>query len=405
MPHLLLRSALLRRDLSSDADLCLSHGQSLCPSHGRGQKRECGRYRRADATGNSHCHVRLSQGRHHDASQSSNPPLRVRMMTAWLSHYDIRVNESVPPSDRPDRRPTGLEPAGARRSGSRTGSSRAQTPALRGLRPVVLLAGVLMTVGALYLGREFLIPVAVAGLLTFVLNPIVRVFERRLPRAAAVVLVVILTFAVLGAFTWALATQAASLGGEIPSYRDHLKAKAAQIRGASRGGVIEKVQSATKEVVEELQKEDKPVKPAEKPVPVVVKSAGRGLVAASRRPGGARQRGPGARAGDLHAPGAAPAARSSDPADRLRADRHDHEGHGRGRPADHPLLDHADPHQWQLRPRRGRWAPCSSGSPTRSSGALWPRFSASSRTWGPGPPPSSSVSWVWRCSTDGSSRS
>ena len=129
-----------------------------------------------------------------------------------------------------------------------------------------------MTVGALYLGREFLIPLAVAGLLTFVLNPIVRVFERRLPRAAAVVLVVILTFSVLGAFTWALALQAASLGGEIPSYRDNLKEKIAEVRGASRGGVIEKVQSATKEVVEEFQKEDKPVKPAEKPVPVVVKS-------------------------------------------------------------------------------------------------------------------------------------
>ncbi len=129
-----------------------------------------------------------------------------------------------------------------------------------------------MTVTALYLGREFLIPLAVAGLVTFVLNPTVRVFERRLPRAAAVVLVVILTFSVLGAFTWALALQAASLGEEIPSYRDNLKRKIAEIRGASRGGVIEKVQSATKEVVEELQKEDKPVKPAEKPVPVVVKS-------------------------------------------------------------------------------------------------------------------------------------
>ncbi len=128
-----------------------------------------------------------------------------------------------------------------------------------------------MTVGALYLGRGFLVPLAVAGLLTFVLNPIVRVFERRLPRAAAVVLVVILTFSVLGAFTWALALQAASLGEEIPSYRDNLKQKIAEVRGASRGGVIEKVQSATKEVVEELQKEDKPVKPAEKPVPVVVK--------------------------------------------------------------------------------------------------------------------------------------
>ena len=115
-------------------------------------------------------------------------------------------------------------------------------------------------------------PVAVAGLLTFVLNPLVRLFERRLPRAAAVVLVVVLTFSVLGGLAWVLALQAASLGGEIPEYSDNLKRKIADVRGASRGTVIEKVQSATKEVVEELQKEDKTGKPVEKPLPVVVKS-------------------------------------------------------------------------------------------------------------------------------------
>jgi predicted PurR-regulated permease PerM len=144
-------------------------------------------------------------------------------------------------------------------------------PALRGVRPVLLLAGVLMTVGALYLGRGFLLPVIVAGLLTFVLNPIVRFFERLLPRAVAVLIVVVLTFSVLGALSWALAVQAASLGGQIPVYRDNLKRKIAEVRGASRGTVIEKVQSATKEVVEELQKEDTPSKAAQKPVPVVVK--------------------------------------------------------------------------------------------------------------------------------------
>jgi predicted PurR-regulated permease PerM len=144
-------------------------------------------------------------------------------------------------------------------------------PALRGVRPVVLLAGVLMTVGALYLGRGFLLPVVVAGLLTFVLNPIVRFFERQLPRAVAVLLVVVLTFSVLGALSWALAVQAASLGGQIPVYRDNLKRKIVEVRGASRGSVIEKVQSATKEVVEELQKEDPQSKAAQKPVPVVVK--------------------------------------------------------------------------------------------------------------------------------------
>ncbi len=164
--------------------------------------------------------------------------------------------------DAPERRPA---------SPDRHGQSPNQ-PMLRGVHPIALLVGVVTWVGALYLGRGFLAPVAVAGLLTFLLNPIVRLFERRLPRVAAVILVVVLTFSVLGALGWMLAVQAASLGGEIPGYRDNLKRKIADVRGASRGSVIEKVQTATKEVVEELQKEGKPVKPAEKPVPVVVQS-------------------------------------------------------------------------------------------------------------------------------------
>ena len=145
------------------------------------------------------------------------------------------------------------------------------SPALRGVRPVILLAGVLMTIAALYLGRQFLMPVAVAGLLTFLLNPLVRLFERWLPRAVAVLVAAALSFTVLGALAWALAVQAAALGGEIPVYRDNLKRKIVDIRGASRGSVIEKVQSATKEVVEELQKEDSPARTADKPLPVVVK--------------------------------------------------------------------------------------------------------------------------------------
>jgi predicted PurR-regulated permease PerM len=144
-------------------------------------------------------------------------------------------------------------------------------PMLRGIRPIVLLLGVVTVVAALYLGRGFLMPVAVAGLLTFLLNPIVRLFERRLSRALAVMVVVVLSFTVLGGLGWMLALQAASLGGDIPVYRDNLKGKIADIRGANRGSVIDKVHSATKEVVDELQKETTPTKPAEKPVPVVVK--------------------------------------------------------------------------------------------------------------------------------------
>ena len=308
-----------------------------------------------------------------------------------------------------------VSPSGRRAAGARipraaptwphSGPSRGQAPPLRGVRPVILLAGVLMTVGALYLGREFLIPLAVAGLLTFVLNPIVRVFERRLPRAAAVLLVVVLTFSVLGAFAWALALQAASLGGEIPSYRDNLKRKIAEVRGASRGGVIEKVQSATQGGRRGASEGRQAGQASREARARSGEAAGRNFLAASRRSGRARQCRPGARAGDLHAPGTATAARSSDPSDRLRPDRHDHQGHGRGRSADHPLSDDADPHQRHVRPRRGPGRPADRpslrlpvGLPGRDP-ALHPlRRALGSR-------PHRLSSPVSRCSTDGSSRS
>jgi predicted PurR-regulated permease PerM len=164
--------------------------------------------------------------------------------------------------------------------GDATGKSRHRPPVrelgggrgaggLPGLRPLVIGSGILLAVGALYLGRSFLLPVAVAALLTFLLNPVVRRFETFLPRGLAVSLVVLLSFSLLGGLGWALMSQAARLGEDIPTYRDNLKRKAVEVRGASRDSVIEKVQSATKEVVEELRKEEKP---AEKPLPVVVRS-------------------------------------------------------------------------------------------------------------------------------------
>ena len=51
-------------------------------------------------------------------------------------------------------------------------------------------------IGALYVGREVFIPIALAILLSFVLAPLVRLLQRlRVPRAAAVLLVVLSAFA------------------------------------------------------------------------------------------------------------------------------------------------------------------------------------------------------------------
>jgi predicted PurR-regulated permease PerM len=191
---------------------------------------------------------------------------------AWLSHQSLQESIVTASGTGPARNgTTDRSPARAASAASRTQTPG--QPSLRGVRTVVLTGGVLLVVGALHLARDFLVPVAVAGLLTFVLSPIVRVFEQRLPRAVAVLLVVLLAFSILAGLGWALASQAASLGENIPAYRDNLKRKIAEVRIANRGSVLDKVQLASKEVVEELQKTDQPLKPGEMPVPVVSQSS------------------------------------------------------------------------------------------------------------------------------------
>ena len=76
-------------------------------------------------------------------------------------------------------------------------------------------------------------------------------------------------FVVLGGITWALARQFVSLRGEISRYRENLKQKVADVRGAGTGGALQQVQSAAKDVTEELQEAPAPT-PGDKPWPLPV---------------------------------------------------------------------------------------------------------------------------------------
>jgi predicted PurR-regulated permease PerM len=82
---------------------------------------------------------------------------------------------------------------------------------------------------------------------------------------------VVLVFSALGGAAWVVAQQVLTLGAELPHYRVNLKRKISDIRGARQHGTLAEMQSAAKEVMGELQK-DQAVKGEAKPVPVVVKS-------------------------------------------------------------------------------------------------------------------------------------
>src|SRR5687768_13924189 len=86
----------------------------------------------------------------------------------------------------------------------------------------------------LYLGRAILEPLVIAGLLAFILTPLIRRLRMwGLWRAPAVVLTVLLALAVIAALGSTIAVQIAQLAEELPKYESNLKAKVRALSGAS----------------------------------------------------------------------------------------------------------------------------------------------------------------------------
>jgi predicted PurR-regulated permease PerM len=124
---------------------------------------------------------------------------------------------------------------------------------------------------SLYWLQAVLIPLALAVLLTFLLSPVVSALQRRgLGRVPPVLVTVLLALSILGATGWTLTRQLVTLADELPRYRLNIHHRIADLRGASQGGSMEKVQQAVADVVGELQKVGKAGGPGPKPLAVVL---------------------------------------------------------------------------------------------------------------------------------------
>lgn len=136
----------------------------------------------------------------------------------------------------------------------------------RALPVVTTLASLLLVVtlaGALYLARDILVPVALAILLSFVLLPAVRALRRwRVPRVAAVLVVVLLTFGLLAGIGGLIAREAAQLATDLPRYSLTLREKITALRAATaeRGGLADGF-SGFFDMAEEIGKELQPPAP------------------------------------------------------------------------------------------------------------------------------------------------
>ncbi|MGB8136224.1 MAG: AI-2E family transporter, partial [Pseudolabrys sp.] len=138
-------------------------------------------------------------------------------------------------------------------------------------------------VAALYFGREVLLPMALAVLLSFVLAPLVKLLQRLyLPRFAAVTIVVLLAFGVISGLATLMFAQVSQLAGDLPRYQSNLAEKVQALRGAATAsGTLEQASQVLQNLQKELDrpKNAKPTSPTtpdasalpDRPIPVEVR--------------------------------------------------------------------------------------------------------------------------------------
>lgn len=160
-------------------------------------------------------------------------------------------------------------------------ASASQAPSARtlGLRGSAGIEVAAIVVAALYFGREVLIPVTLAMLLSFVLSPLVELLRRIwLGRILSVVLAVVLALGLILALGSAIGTQVAQLSGNLPQYQTTIETKISRVRNATIDKLAEKLGSFGHQLTGSAPRSEPPAPaptgaPAQEqqePVPVVI---------------------------------------------------------------------------------------------------------------------------------------
>ena len=138
-----------------------------------------------------------------------------------------------------------------------------QPSSLAGMLTFLILA---LIVAALYFGREVLVPLALAVLLSFLLAPAVHWLRHfRVGRVAAVAVTVLVAFLAIFAFAAVVTEEISLLGPELPEYRHNLELK---LRALPKAIPLQRLAGALHQATAELKQSEAPAaKPAAAPGP------------------------------------------------------------------------------------------------------------------------------------------
>ncbi|MEH3144579.1 MAG: AI-2E family transporter [Methylobacterium frigidaeris] len=150
----------------------------------------------------------------------------------------------------------------------------AETPGGNLAAPLVICA---LVVAGLYFGRDILIPIAIAVLLSFVLSPFIGLLRKlRLGRLPAVGLAVLTTISVVALLAGIIGMQLADLSSGLPRYQRTVEQKVENLKQGPLGdaagylrSIGRRIQTATSEPKEDPAA-DRPTEPAQGEKPLLV---------------------------------------------------------------------------------------------------------------------------------------
>ncbi|WP_233888536.1 AI-2E family transporter [Paraburkholderia flagellata] len=129
----------------------------------------------------------------------------------------------------------------------RTASAKVAPADSPNVRQLTSLITAVVVVGALDIGREVLIPITLAVLLSFLLAPLVELLRRiRLGRVPSVVIAVAIALAAMGGTGSLIGAQVAQLAGELPQYQVAIEQKIERVQEATIGRADELLGRASK---------------------------------------------------------------------------------------------------------------------------------------------------------------
>ncbi len=124
-------------------------------------------------------------------------------------------------------------------------------PRPRNNSPLFILVAIIAVVAALYVAKEILLPLALAVMLSFLITPLANRIERLgVPRVPTVILVVAMSFTVLGVLGWVVTDQVIDLSRNLETYKRNVITKIRDIRPSSN--TLGQFTKALEEVGKEL---------------------------------------------------------------------------------------------------------------------------------------------------------